>query len=233
MDDLENRRREMFIRAHGFGDARSADFGPTTLGGQTFTALGELIAELNDQASSQATGFGLAQQGTSNRSVTRQALRDTLRAISRTAEAIAQDIPGFDDPFRMPPGGNDQNLVHAARAISASATPVSAQFISHAMPADFLAELNSDIADFEAAINHQTTGVGTHISASASIDQLISDGLKLVKKLDAIVRNTYSNDPAALAEWTSASHTERGPRRTQSASPPSPTPPAPPVPPVP
>jgi len=231
MDDLENRRREMFIRVHGYAVTRSADFGPTTMGGQTFTALGELIAELNDQASSQATGFGLAEQGTSRRSVTRQALRDALRAINRTAEAIAQDIPGFDNPFGMPPSGNDQNLLHAARAIAASATPVSAQFISHAMPADFLADLNSDIADFEAAINHQATGVGTHISASASIDQLIADGLKLVKKLDAIVRNTYSNAPAALAEWTSASHTEHGPKRTQSASPSPPTPPpAPPVP---
>jgi hypothetical protein len=231
MDDLENRRSEMFTRVHVFVAARSADFGPTTLGGQTLAGLGQLIAELNEQASSQATGFGLAQQGTSRRAVTRQALRDALRAISRTAEAIAQDTPGFDNPFGMPPGGNDQNLLHAARAIAASATPVSAQFISHALPADFLTELNSDIADFEAAINHQATGVGTHTSASASIDQLIADGLKLVKKLDAIVRNTYANDPAALAEWTSASHTERGPGRTQSASPPPPTPPpAPPVP---
>ena len=231
MDDRENRKAEMFMRVHVFGTARSADFGPTTLGGQTFTALGQLIAELNDQASSQATGFGLAEQGTSRRSVTRQALRDALRAISRTAEAIAQDVPGFDDPFHMPRPGNDQNLLQAARSIAASATPVSAQFISHAMPADFLTDLNSDIDDFQAAINHQSTGVGSHVQAGESIDQMIAEGLKLVKKLDAIVRNTYSNDPATLAQWTSASHTERGARRPQSASPPSPTPPpAPPVP---
>lgn len=228
MDDLENRRREMFIRVHGFGTTRSADFGPTTLGGQLFAALGVIITELNDHASTQASGFGGAQQGTSTRSVTRQALRDDLRAINRTAEAIAQDTPGFDDQFRVPPVGNDQNLLHAARAILANATPVSAQFISHELPADFLDDLRTGIANFETAINRQSASVGTHVSAGAAIDQAIADGLKTVKKLDAIVRNKYHNDPATLAEWTSASHTERGPRRSQSPSS-SPSPPAPPA----
>jgi len=228
MDDLENKRHEMFMRVHGFGSARAADFGPTTLGGQCFTTLGEIINQLNQQASTQVSGFGAALQGTSSRSVARQALRDDLRAICRTAEAIAEDSPGFDDQFRMPAAGNDQNLLHAARSIAANAAPVSAQFISHELPADFLADLNTGITNFEAAVNHQATGVGTHVSAGASIDQLIADGLKLVKKLDAIVRNKYANDPATLAEWTSASHTERPPRRKQSTSS-SPTPPTPPA----
>jgi hypothetical protein len=226
MDDLENLRREMFIRAHGFGTARSADFGPNTLGGQLFAALGVVIAELNDHAATQASGFGGAQQGTFTRAVARQALRDDLRAINRTAEAIAQDIPGFDELFRIPPVGNDQNLLHAARAILANATPESARFISHELPADFLEDLSTSIANFETAINQQSTSVGAHVSAGAAIDAAIAEGLKTVKKLDAIVRNKYANDPATLAEWTSASHTERGPRRRQTTSS-SPTPPAP------
>ena len=161
MDDLENRRREMFIRAHAFGTARAGDFGPTTLGSQLITALGETIAELNVHAANQASGFGGAQQGTSTRAVTRQALRDDLRAISRTAESMAEDTPGLNDRFRMPPAGNDQNLLHAARAFAADAAPLSAQFVSHELPADFLTDLNTDIANFEAAINQQASSVGT------------------------------------------------------------------------
>lgn len=228
MDDLENRRREMFLRVHGFGDARSADFGPSTLGGQLFTALGQIISELNDHASAQASALGSAYQGTSTRSVTRQALRDDLRAISRTAEAIAEDTPGFDDQFRMPPVGNDQNLLHVARSFLANATPVSARFISHELPADFLDDLSIDIANFEMAMTHQAAGVGTHVSARAAIDEAIAEGLKTVKKLDAIVRNKYRDDGPTLAEWTSASHTERTPRRRQSPAS-SPTPAAPPA----
>ena len=218
MDDLENRRREMFIRAHGFGVSRAADFPSGTLGAQLFVDLATIIAELNQHASTQVSGFAGEQQGTSTRAAARQALRDELRAISRTSEAIAQDIPGFDNPFRMPPFGNDPNLLHAARAIATNALPVSAQFISHELPADFLADLNTAIANFEAAIAQQANSVGAHVSASAAIDQAIAEGLKIVKTLDAIVRNKYVDDPAALAEWTSASHTERSPKKSKSPS---------------
>jgi hypothetical protein len=229
MDDLENRRREMFIRAHGFGVSRAADFPTATLGAQLFVDLAAVITELNQHAAAQVSGFGGALQGTSTRAATRQALRDELRAINRTSEAIAQDIPGFDDPFRMPPFGNDQNLLHAARAIATHAQAASAQFISHALPADFLANLNTAIANFEAAIVRQADSVGAHVNASAEIDEAIAKGLKIVKKLDAIVRNIYADDPAVLAEWTSASHTERSPKKSKSpASTPEPsTPPLP------
>jgi hypothetical protein len=228
MDDLENRRREMFIRAHGFGVSRAADFPSGTLGAQLSLDLAGVIAELNQHAATQVSGFGGAQQGTSTRAAARQALRDRLRAINRTAEAIAQDIPGFDDPFRMPPFGNDQNLLHAARAMAANALPVSAQFISHELPADFLADLNSTITNFETTIAEQANSVGAHVSASAAIDEAIAEGLKIVKKLDAIVRNKYADDPAALAAWTSASHTERSPKKAKSpASSPEPSNPPP------
>jgi hypothetical protein len=103
---------------------------------------------------------------------------------------------------------------------------VSAQFISHELPADFLADLNTDVANFEAAIRQHSSSVGTHVSAGASIDELIADGLVIVKKLDAIVRNKYADDAATLAEWTSTSHTERSPKKKTAA--PSPTPPPPP-----
>ena len=229
MNDLENRRREMFMRVQVFGTARAGDFAPTALATQLFTDLGEIIDELNDHAARQVSGIGGAQQGTSTRAVTRQALRDDLRAISRTAEAIAQDTPGFDDKFRMPPAGNDQNLLHAARSFATDAAPLSAQFISHELPANFLADLHTDIVNFESAINQQSGSVGTHISAGNAIDRAIAEGLKVVKKLDAIVRNRYTNDPAALAEWTSTRHTERSPRHQQPAPPPSPTAPTPPA----
>ena len=142
-----------------------------------------------------------------------------MEAISRTARAMAEDTPGIDDKFRMPRGNNDQVLLNAARAFAADATPLSAQFISHELPPDFLADLNTDIADLEAAILHQTSGVGGHISAGVAIDEAIDAGMVLVRKLDAIVRNRYADDPATLAEWTSASHTERAPRRSQPTAP--------------
>jgi hypothetical protein len=45
----------------------------------------------------------------------------------------------------------------------------------------------------------------------------LKPALEAARALDTIVRNKYSNNPAVLAEWTIASHTERAPRPAKSA----------------
>jgi hypothetical protein len=87
--------------------------------------------------------------------------------------------------------------------------------------------LNADIAALETAISNQASGVGAHVSAGAGLDDAMDRADEVMRKLHAIMRNRYVNNPAVLAEWLSASHTERAPRRKKSAS--SPTPPAPPA----
>jgi hypothetical protein len=227
MDDNENRRRQMFVRVRDFGATHANDFAANSLGTGLFTTLSTLVTELDGHASSEASGVGSARQGTSTRTQARGALRDDLEAINRTARAMASDVPGIDDKFRVPRNNNDQFLLNAARAFATDATPLSAQFIAHELPADFLADLNADIAALEAAISNQSSGVGDHVAASAGIDDAIDRGVEVVRKLDAIVKNKYANNSAVLAEWTSASHTERAPRRSAPApQPPSPTPPA-------
>jgi hypothetical protein len=124
----------------------------------------------------------------------------------------------------LPREGNDQNLLNAARAFAADLEPLSALFIGHELPSDFLSDLNLDIANMEAAINHQANAVGDHVAAGVAIDESIEQGMQTVRVLDAIVRNRYANNPARIAEWTTASHVERAPRRSRPATP---TPPAP------
>jgi len=224
MNDNENRRLQMFARVRDFRMSRPNEFAPTSLGLQHFNALEEVINELNGFAAAEASGRGQARLGTETRAQARAALREDLEAISRTARAMETEIPGLEDKFEPPRADNDQLLLNAARAFKTDATPLQAQFVAHELPADFLSDLETDIDAFEAAITAQTFGVGDHVAARAAIDDSISKGMDLVRKLDAIVRNKYSNNPAALAEWTSASHTERAPRRSASAAPPPPTP---------
>ena len=76
-------------------------------------------------------------------------------------------------------------------------------------------------------MSSQSTGTGQRIAAAAAIDDAMDKGAVAVRKLDAIVKNKYANNPAVLAKWTSASHTEREPRRGEgSAAPPPPPPPS-------
>ena len=46
-------------------------------------------------------------------------------------------------------------------------------------------------------------------------------GVEIVRKLDGIIKNKYANHPGVLAEWISASHVERAPRRRKVSEPPS------------
>ena len=72
------------------------------------------------------------------------------------------------------------------------------------------------------AIADQSGGVGHHVTAEVGIDEAIARGVEIVRRLDAIVRTKYANNPMVLAEWTRAKHVERGPRRQRPANPPPP-----------
>jgi len=222
MNDKESRNYQRFVRVHVFAQAHASDFAPASLGTQTFAIVGAVIIEIDGLAAGEVSAHGGARHGTETRAQARVALHDDLEAINRTARAMANDVPGINEMFRMPRGNNDRELINAARAFLADATPLKAQFIAHELPADFLEDLQADIEAMEAAMRDQSTGVGNHVAASAALDDAFSRGNEAVRKVDAIVRNKYANNPAVLAEWTSASHVERSPRRAKATEPPRP-----------
>jgi hypothetical protein len=49
------------------------------------------------------------------------------------------------------------------------------------------------------------------VAATVAVSDAAERGHNAVRELDAIVRNIFRDDPAALAEWESASHVERPP----------------------
>lgn len=224
MKDTENRRYEMFARARDFGAAHTSAFAPATRGGALFAELNAVVLELEAHATTQSSATSSAQQGTTTKAVARDRLRRQLEAINHTAHALAHDMPGLDDKFRMPRGNNDQNLLHTARAFAADAAPFAPKFIEFELPPSFSADLEAAIADFEQAVSHQQTGTQSHVAATAAIDATIERGMNIVSQLDAIVRNKFSDDAATLAAWQSARHTQRAPRSKPQPADAAPTP---------
>lgn len=223
MEDRQRFKAEMFVRVDELGVAEAASFPATSLGGQLFADLKALIAELNDYAARQSSGRTSAEQGASTKSEAREALKDDLEAISRTARAMSEEVGGLEDKFRLPRGNSsDQALIAAARAFAADALPLRATFIAYEMPADFLDDLNDDIKAFEAAVNAQATGRREHVTATAAIDDIIERGMQIARRLDAIVRNKFSDQPAKLAAWLSARHIQRVAHHKKTTPPPNP-----------
>jgi hypothetical protein len=224
MEDRHHRNREMFRRLQAFG-ASHTNIPATTVWPQLLTDLNSILAELDAHVSSEEVDKGGALAGTVTRASAREALREAIEAIVRTARVIGETKPGFDEQFRMPRGGNDQQLLDLARGIAAivASGSVQAEFISHAMPADFVEELNEDIDALQEAITGQSGSVAGRKSAGVSIDETDARGMRTARQMDVVVKNFFRNNAAVLSEWETARHVERAPRR-KKATPEEPTP---------
>jgi hypothetical protein len=214
MNTVVSRLLETFVRVRAFGEERAASFPTDSLGGEQFNIIAEVVETLNSTITAQTSGKSSVQQATSSRTDAREALRESMQAISRTARVMALDIPGLENKFRMPRSGSDQALLYAARAFLGDAEPLKDEFIRHELPATFLEDLRADITNLERAMSRQNTGRGAQVTATASIEQTVERGMNALRRLDAIVRNKFRDDPATLAAWEHARHVER-PARTQ------------------
>lgn len=224
MKDSATRRFETFISVREFCAALADNFPANSRGGEVKAILDAIITEMEGHAATQSSGTRATREVTTLKAVRRAALHEDLEAISRTARALALTTPGLDDKFRLPRNVGDQAWLAAARSYATDAEPIKAGFISRGLPADFLDDLNADITAFEESIGSREQKSGERIAATASIDGAIERGMNAVRELDAIVQNIFRDDPATLARWTSAKHTERAPRHPAAAQPPPTTP---------
>lgn len=225
MDDKERSCNEMFQRVEDFGTARTADFPPASLGHELFAIVSAAIADFDKHSAAQSSGASDARRSTNVKDDARTALREDLDQMSRTTRAMAFEAKGLDEKFRLPRYLNDQKLLETARAFAADAVAYKDLFIRYEMPADFLEDLAADIAAFEAASQSQNTGMENQVAASAAVDTAREQGMNAVRRLDAVVRNKYRNDPATLAAWERARHIERRKRAAkETPAPPTPKP---------
>jgi hypothetical protein len=67
MNALENRPLEMFARVRDFGAARAADFPAGTLGQELFSALAQVIPNLEAHATRQTSGRNEAKKTTASK----------------------------------------------------------------------------------------------------------------------------------------------------------------------
>lgn len=218
MNDLERNYYNAFVRAREFGAENAADFSAGSAGASNFAAVSAAVDEMEQSGAVQTSGA--SGQMTARKDVAIAEVREDLRAINRTARALAVDDSDIGELFRMPYGNNEQNLLAAARAFLTNAAPLKSQFVEYGLPADFLDDLQTDITNFEQAVSGKSAASDERVSATASIGGAVKNGLEGLRRLRAIVPNKYRDNPAKLAAWTSASHVERPAKKKTPPSPP-------------
>ncbi|HYX43116.1 MAG TPA: hypothetical protein VE821_15530, partial [Pyrinomonadaceae bacterium] len=183
--------------------------------------LDAAITDMKTHMAAQDSGKRSVKEGTKLKSVARTALREDLEAISRTARAMALKVPGLEDKFRLPRSTSSQGWLTVARSFAQDAALLKAEFVRRGLPDSFLADLQADINDYEQALNRREQHKGSHVAATAAINEADERGMNCKLELDAIVHNIFRDDPVTLAEWTSASHVVRPKHKRKAAPAPS------------
>jgi hypothetical protein len=224
VNDTINSRIQTFRRMDEFGSSHLSDFAPTSLGAQLIARQSTQLAELTSLLGTQAATDGAASQGTDLRANARDDLRSRLKRFSRTAHAIAIEVPGLENKFRLPRGDSDEELLAAARAAARDAVPLLSHFTAHEMPASCIDDLNASITRFEDTMDEQSGAIGDRVNSRVAINAKLEELMLTRRQLMPIMENRYADDPATLAEWTRASHIER-PAKKKDDEPPQSTPP--------
>ena len=217
MNSFDMRRYDMLVRVREFGNSHADLFPPTSVAGQAFAEISSAIEGLKTHAAGHLSGRGSAREGTTSKTVAREALREDIDAIIRTARALALDTPGMAGKFRPPRGNGDLALLNTARAFARDAAPLKSQFIAFSMPEDFLEDLERDTTEFENASRSRDAGKDAHIAARAALDAEMEKALNALRRLEAAVTNRLNGEPAVLAVWNRARRIAPQPRARSSS----------------
>jgi hypothetical protein len=199
-----------FKTVDAFGIKYATDFSAASLGGQQFALVHAAVTMTAGLGATQVSGGEQTHSAVLAKVAGRFHLHDDMIGITNAAHSLLllgnTTIAG---KFLMPHNNGDQALLNSARAFAADAVPFTAQFTGVGLPPTFITQLNADIADFETAVTTKGTALGAQAGATGGLEDAAHQAAVALHVLNTIVKNTYKNDPAKLAEWATASHVEK------------------------
>jgi hypothetical protein len=204
MDDRKKSETLMLCRVDQFGqdnvlvpaNAKATEHYATVASAKT-----AILAK----AGLQVLANGEFRAATADRQTVVSDLRDMLREIAATANALDRlgVKPGLSLQFRMPKW-TMQDLRDKAVAFKDAVEPIKQDFIDYESPVTVVEDLEVAIAAFDLATGRRYTGLGKQVGATASIAALAREGIAAVRALDAILIKRYRDDAGKLAEWKAA-----------------------------
>ncbi len=212
-----------FKTVDAFGTKYAADFPPASLGGQQFALVHAAVPLTAGLGATQVSGGEQTHSAVLAKVAGRFHLHDDMIGITNTAHSLVLlGNTAIAGKFLMPHNNGDQALLNSARAFAADAVAFSDALISTGLAAGFITTLNADITAFEAAVNAKGSALGTQAGATGGLEDAAHKAAVALHVLGTIVKNTYKNDPAKLAEWATASHVQKHtpvPRAKPAAAP--------------
>lgn len=208
MNNWERRVYEMALRALAFLTVSAADFARIPVVGQAITILRTEKETLGGLGAEKAAKTVDAKDKTIFRGDARQALRDTMNAISDFWRPMAKNHGGAVNKFYFI-YGSDQLLIDDAGRFIAEAEPLEEAFTGRGMPENFIADLIAKRDAFVAAIAEAEASRGERVGTNAGFAEPLRKCREAVEDVDPIVKMIYKNNASKLAEWRAASRIEK------------------------
>lgn len=213
MKTIETHTQEMLIRVRQYGVTHAGRFPAGTSAAELLALVDGAIKNMEGHSADQAQHKRAAREKTRQKLFARRSLVKAMRAITRTARAMARDAKGLEDKFGMPEDSREQAVLATARAFAADAEQLKDLFIKNGMAATFLEDFRALIRAVEESVEGRAQMSAAFVSATVGVGAAAETGRAAVRDLGAVVHNLFAGEPALLAEWASASHIERPPRR--------------------
>src|ERR1035437_7806766 len=223
MEQASVRLLDTYKRVDAYGIAHAADFPVASFGATQFAKVNAAIPQASTLGGTQSAGGNSAHSAALDKAYDRVLIHHDLSAINHAAHSLAlMGTTGLEGKFKITNQHGDQPLLSSARAFATNAAPFTAQFVQLGLPADFITTLTGHITSLETANTTKAGSGEIKAGATGGIAQTVHDASIALHILDTVVRNTYRNNPTALAAWVMASHLERAPRKTQTPTPTTP-----------
>lgn len=220
MDELERVVTESLQRINNFGLENLAAVRVNLKAKTAFEAIGSYVTLLDKTGATRTSADATKLTQTGFRRIKRSEVHSFLILMTTTARDIARNDATFVNKFRIPRQNlNDAVILETARAFYAESESVVVKFTDYGFEEDFRDDLDVLIDEFDAAINGQDSALRERVAANATIDELLDNALTGRRTLLVIVPNIFRNNPGKLADWASASHMEKLPKKKKSKPP--------------
>ncbi|HVE56554.1 MAG TPA: hypothetical protein VNB22_06975 [Pyrinomonadaceae bacterium] len=222
MKGVQIRKLNKYQAESAFMTDNVTDFPRESPGEKTVKRFDEvitLIQTLAGQQSSQAVS-----QNIGIKDDNLAALIKLLQKMNRAANAMAEDVDGIEDLFRMPRRRSEAIWLATARAFHTDSAPFESEFQAYDLPATFRADLLALITAVEQAGTDADIAGEHKGGATGGLTAAFQEAGILSRRLNAIVQNKYIDNPQKLAAWSIASHLEAAPKRSKNNGNTTPTP---------
>ena len=210
MNAKARRRIEMGKRALEFSRAHP-DASPGY--GAAVTRLEDRLARAERLAAQQREGTLQVRAATVRKREIRRALRQGhLVHLATAARIAAREVPDLAGLFAMRPGSRSYlGFVTAARGMAAEAQNHKEVLVRNGLVESVLDMLVQALDQFDAAVESGGAGRHSHVGASAELDAVAEEVVRIVDVMDGLNRVRFTGNPERLAAWDSASNLLTGP----------------------